>query len=36
MREFILMKASKFSDCGMTRPEVVKNQSNNKEISLLF
>ncbi len=33
MKEFVLMKASKFSDCGMTRPEVVKNRSNYKEIS---
>jgi hypothetical protein len=33
MKEFVLMKASKFSDCGMTRPEVVKNRSNYKEIN---
>ena len=36
MKEFVLMKASKFSDCGLTRPEVVRNRSDYKEINQFF
>ncbi len=36
MKEFIIMKASKFSDCGITRPQVLRNRTNYKEIHQFF